>query len=179
MFTFLGYADLGDPLMECQRCGACMWYQERKQKFRHSANPKFGLCCGDGKIQLTYLEQPPELLNKLLFDHNDLKSKHFQQHIRLYNNMFAFSSPGFKVDKNISRGRGPPTIRIQGQSCYRIGSMIPMPGVKPKFAQLYIYDTENELQHRVEGLRYENNGNKFFYRQFEHCIQRYLELCYV
>ncbi|KEH41381.1 hypothetical protein MTR_1g050372 [Medicago truncatula] len=51
-----GYADLGDPLMECQRCGACMWYQERKQKSRHSANPKFGLCCGDGKIQLPYME---------------------------------------------------------------------------------------------------------------------------
>lgn len=90
--------------------------------------------------------------------------------------MFAFSSLGFKVDKNITRGRGPPTIRIQGQSCHRIGSMIPIPGVKSKFAQLYIYDTENELQHRVEGLRYETNYNNFFYRQFEHCIQWYLKL---
>jgi hypothetical protein len=71
--------------------------------------------------------------------------------------MFAFSSPGFKVDKKVKRGRGPSTIRIQGQACHRIRSMMPMPGRPPKFAQLYIYDTENELQHRVEGLKYENS----------------------
>lgn len=131
-----------------------MWYQERKNKSRESANPKFGLCCGDGTIQLPYLRKPPALLSHLMYDQNSSECKHFQQNIRLYNSMFAFRSPGFKVDKNIRRGRGPPTIRIQGQACHRIGSMIPMPGRPPKFAQLYIYDTENELQHRLQGLRY-------------------------
>jgi hypothetical protein len=55
MFLNIGYSDLGDSVMECQQCGACMWYQERKQKARHNANPRFGMCCGDGKIQLPYL----------------------------------------------------------------------------------------------------------------------------
>lgn len=67
--------------------------------------------------------------------------------------MFAFTSPGGKIDRSFNNGRGPPSIRIQGQSCHRIGSLLPMPGHTPKFAQLYIYDTENELQHRIGGLR--------------------------
>jgi len=91
-----------------------------------------------------------------MFGNASPQCKNFQQHIRLYNSMFAFTSPGFKVDKNTRKGRGPPTIRIQGQSCHRIGSMLPLPGLPPKFAQLYIYDTENELRNRTHGLRYLN-----------------------
>ncbi|KAF1877359.1 hypothetical protein Lal_00038275 [Lupinus albus] len=53
----------------------------------------------------------------------------------------------------MNSGRGPPTIRIQGQPCHRIGSMLPLPGQFPKFAQLYIYDTEHEIQNRMEGIR--------------------------
>lgn len=89
-----------------------------------------------------------------MFNHNSSESKNYNDNIRLYNSMFSFSSPGFKVDKGINSRRGPPTIRIQGQSCHRIGSMLPLPGRPPKFAQLYIYDTDNELQNRVHGLRY-------------------------
>lgn len=151
-----GYFDIGDPIIECQRCGACMWYQERKSKCRESSNPKFGMCCGDGDVQLPFLRTPPIFLNQLMFGNASPQCKNFQQHIRLYNSMFAFTSPGFKVDKNTRKGRGPPTIRIQGQSCHRIGSMLPLPGLPPKFAQLYIYDTENELRNRTHGLRYLN-----------------------
>ena len=52
--------------------------------------------------------------------------------------MFVFTSAGIKFDKSINHSRGLPTIRIQGQPCHRIGSMLPMPGKEPKFAQLYI-----------------------------------------
>jgi hypothetical protein len=34
-----------------------------------------------------------------------------------------------------------------------MGSMLPPPGEPPKFAQLYIYDTENEVANRMQGLR--------------------------
>jgi hypothetical protein len=33
-----------------------------------------------------------------------------------------------------------------------MGSLLPLPGDTPKFAQLYIYDTENELANRMEGV---------------------------
>lgn len=61
-----------------------------------------------------FLPQPPPLLQHLMFDHSATESKKIQDNIRLYNSMFAFSSPGFKVDKGIKAGIGPPTIRIQG-----------------------------------------------------------------
>ncbi|XP_058767402.1 uncharacterized protein LOC131641097 [Vicia villosa] len=147
------YYDIGSPLIECRYCKAMMWYQERMHKSSHSANPKFMMCCGNGKVELPLLREPPETLAKLLFDHESLVSRKFQQQIRVYNMMFAFTSPGAKVDNRFNNGRGPPTLRIQGQTCHRIGSLLPPQGQKPKFAQLYIYDTENEVENRMHGLR--------------------------
>lgn len=112
------YSDLGDPLMMCQYCEALMWYQERMRKHRHTPNPKFHLCCGDGKVQLPFLRTPPPVLEHLLFDKKSDDSKNFQQHIRTYNMMFAFTSPGVKLDRSINNGRGPPNVRIQGQACH-------------------------------------------------------------
>ena len=68
--------------------------------------------------------------------------------------MFAFTFAGIKLDKSINHSRGPPTIRIQGQPCHRIGSLLPMSGKEPKFAQLYIFDTDNEVQNRINVIRY-------------------------
>ena len=48
--------------------------------------------------------------------------------------MFEFTSVGIKLDKSINCSRGPPTIKIQGQPCHRIGSLLPMSGKEPKFA---------------------------------------------
>ena len=68
--------------------------------------------------------------------------------------MFAFTSVGIKLDKSINRSRGPPTIRIQGQPCHRIGNLLPMSGKEPKFAPLYIFDTDNEVKNRINAIRY-------------------------
>ncbi|KAF1860256.1 hypothetical protein Lal_00037594 [Lupinus albus] len=151
-----GYFDTSDPVIECEHCGACMWYQERKRKHRNTTSPKYELCCGDGRIQLPLLKSPPPTLQHLLFDLKSNDSVNNQNNIRLYNMMFAFTSLGAKIDRSVNNGRGPPTIRIQGQPCHHIGSMLPMPGQLPKFAQLYIYDTEHEIQNRMNGIR-DNN----------------------
>ncbi|GAU49129.1 hypothetical protein TSUD_376720 [Trifolium subterraneum] len=145
-----GYSDIGDPLFECQKCGAHMWYQERRGKSRDSATPTFQLCCGNGKVQLPLLKHAPQSLQDLLFDPNNKQSKHFQQNIRMYNSMFSFTSPGMKFDKKYNEGRGPPILRLHGQPCHRIGSMLPEEGEAPKFAQLYIYDTDNEVANRIQ-----------------------------
>jgi len=89
-----------------------MWYQERLRKPKHIANPKFSMCCGKGKVQLPLLKTPPKLLQELLFNNDLSDSKKFQQHIRTYKMMFAFTSPGASYDKQFSYGRGPPNIRI-------------------------------------------------------------------
>ncbi|KAI5410637.1 hypothetical protein KIW84_055960 [Lathyrus oleraceus] len=148
-----GYYDIGDPVIQCQYCGANMWYSERKNKCRHASNPKFSMCCGSGKVQLPLLKPAPKVLQHLLFDNESCESKNFQQQIRMYNVMFVFTSPGAKVDNRFNNGRCPSNFRIQGQSCHRIGSMLPMPGQNPRFAQLYVYDTENEIENRMHGFR--------------------------
>jgi hypothetical protein len=130
-----------------------MWYQERKCKSKDTLEPKFQMCCATDKVQLPPLKKLPSMLKSLMFDQDSPHSKLFQQNMRIYNAMFSFTSPGMQIDKGITRGRGPPTIRIQGQTCHRIGTMLPNVGEKPKYAQLYIYDTDNEIANRMHSFR--------------------------
>ncbi|KAI5413706.1 hypothetical protein KIW84_058029 [Lathyrus oleraceus] len=108
------YYDICDPIVQCQECGASMWYRERKYKSRNIANPKFSICCGNGKIQLPLLKMSPKVLQDMLFGSETSESRTFQQHIRMYNVMFAFTSPSEKMDNRFNNGRGPPTFHIQG-----------------------------------------------------------------
>ncbi|XP_058741448.1 uncharacterized protein LOC131613826 [Vicia villosa] len=151
------YYDVGDLLIECRYCKAMMWCQERMHKSSNAANPKFMLCCGNGKVELPLLEQPPKVLAKLLFDNDNLDSKKFQHQIRVYNMMFAFTSPGAKLDNRFNNGRGPPTIRIQGQTCHRIGSLLPPQGQKPKFAQLNSKNIDEMVVQHLSDMLYECN----------------------
>jgi len=63
--------------------------------------------------------------------------------------MFAFTSLGVDIDRLINTGRGPYIFRINGVVHHRIGSLIPEEGNRPQYAQLYIYDAENEVQNRL------------------------------
>ncbi|KAL5193130.1 Replication protein A DNA-binding subunit A [Glycine soja] len=144
-----GYKDVGDPIWQCRHCKAMMWYDERINKDKQTKNPKFALYCGDGKIQLPVLEDVPQPLRQLLFDSNDSQAKNFQQNIRSYNVMFAFTSPGLQLDTRYNTVRGPPTFRVHGQGHHLIGSLLPLANKSPKFAQLYIYDTDNEVNNRL------------------------------
>uniref|UniRef100_A0A0R0JLL6 ATP-dependent DNA helicase n=1 Tax=Glycine max TaxID=3847 RepID=A0A0R0JLL6_SOYBN len=114
------YIDIGDPVWECPHCKAMMWYDERINKYKQTNKPRF-----------------------------DPKTKNFQQYIRTYNLMFAFTSPGIKFDRSYNTEKGPPTFRIHGQTHHLIGSLLPIPNNPPKFAQLYIYDTDNEIINRL------------------------------
>ena len=105
-----------------------MWYNERIAKCKNSSSPRFSLCCGNDKVELPLLHNPPKLLQQLQFDQNTTDGKNYQQNIRTYNMMFAFTSAGTKLDKSMTHSRRPPTIKIHGQPCHRIGSLLPMPG---------------------------------------------------
>jgi len=67
--------------------------------------------------------------------------------------MFSFTSPGGIVDKEINKGHGPYVFRMHGQNYHHIGTLLPEEGSKPRWAQLYIYDTENEVQNRISATR--------------------------
>lgn len=129
-----------------------MWYNERLKKDVNEYIPKFGMCCLQGKVKLPILEEPPTLLRSLL-DGTHPKSRHFLTNIRCYNMMFSFTSMGGKVDKHINDGRGPYVYRMSGQNVHLFGTILPKDGATPKFAQLYIYDTSNEVSNRVSAIR--------------------------
>jgi hypothetical protein len=85
----------------------------------------------------------------LLTSQNSTLSKHFFDHIRQYNAMFAMTSMGAKVDESINDSKGPYIFKISGQPCHRMGSMRPAQGKRPEYAQIYMFDTENEISNRI------------------------------
>lgn len=80
----------------------------------------------------------------------------FIHNIRQYNCLFAFTSMGANIDRSVNDGRGPPVFKICGQIHHRIGCMLPQDGNPPKFIQLYVYDTSNEVRNRIQSLTYDD-----------------------
>nr|GFA90453.1 hypothetical protein CTI12_AA260590 [Tanacetum cinerariifolium] len=59
-----------------------------------------------------------------------------------------------KVDDMVNYGRGLFCYRIHGENYHRVGSLLPETGKTPKFAQLYIFDTDNEISNRIKAIKY-------------------------
>ncbi|GJW92955.1 ATP-dependent DNA helicase PIF1-like protein [Tanacetum coccineum] len=145
------YHNIGHPSHQCRNCGATMWYEEREVKAKHTVNPTFSLCCQGGKMLLPRFKDAPPPLNHLLNLSNASTAK-FRDQIRVYNSMFSFTSFRAKIDHSINTGRGPYTFRINGQNYHRMGSLLPQVDMHPKFAQLYFFDTHNELRNRTSAF---------------------------
>ncbi|XP_074318232.1 uncharacterized protein LOC141655028 [Silene latifolia] len=154
-----GYWDCGDAEYECDKCHALIWFGERKDKRRGTRRPKFSLCCSNGKVELPFLQQPPEFIKSLTGQHRF--SKHYRENIRAYNSMFSFTSMSGKIDHSINQGRGPYTFRMGGQNCHRIGTLVPTGDARPKFCQLYICDTEEEVHNRKNVIRRSSDGRTY------------------
>ncbi|KAK4258310.1 hypothetical protein QN277_007769 [Acacia crassicarpa] len=60
---------------------------------------------------------------------------------------------GGKIDHSInSRGGGSYSCVLFGQNHHLIGSLLPPPGNPPMYAQLYIYDIDNEVSNRISSV---------------------------
>jgi hypothetical protein len=112
----------------------------------------------DGQVKLPLLKKPPTVLEELLNPLRSQHSKNFKTQIRSYNAMFAMTSMGGKVDHRINDGRGPYIFRLNGQNHHRIGTLLPADGVNPIFAQLYFYDTDNEVPNRINALNHSDSN---------------------
>nr|GEV19731.1 hypothetical protein [Tanacetum cinerariifolium] len=53
------------------------------------------------------------------------------------------------IDQSINVGKGLYTFRINGQNYHRIGSLLPKEGTQPRYAQLWFFDTHNEIRNRL------------------------------
>lgn len=144
--------DHGDPTYICQNFGAKLWYAETLRRNNKDVN-SYSLCCKSGQVQLPKMKDPPKLLLDL-FQNQDPRSNHFIKNIRLYNMIFSFTSMGGKIDGSVNEGGGPYVFRLHGQNYHSHGSLLPSEGSGPKFAQLYIYDTENEESNRINAIGY-------------------------
>ncbi|GJY72844.1 DNA helicase [Tanacetum coccineum] len=133
------YVDLGDCTQRCRYCGASFWYGERLKGCSHGQRVEYHLCCSDGRIYKQQPPEPPEYIKQLF------QNKHFMENIRAYNQMFAMTSFGAKIDESINAGKGPYVFKVSGQVYHWIGSLCPIVGETTKFLQLYIYDSENEV----------------------------------
>ncbi|XP_010480905.1 PREDICTED: uncharacterized protein LOC104759705 [Camelina sativa] len=142
------YVDDGDPDYTCEHCGAIFWYGERLNKRRNAKNPKFAACCMQGQITLPSLKESPELLWQLLTGDDEL-ARNFKDNIRAYNMIFSFTSIGGRVDHCVPKGRGPQMFALQGENYHLMGALKPKPGELAKFLQLYIIDTANEVENRM------------------------------
>lgn len=144
---------MGDPIHYCENCSALFWFEERVNKRNVRGSPKYSTCCNQGKITLPPINQPPKQLLDLFFKFSE-KRTHFLENIRSYNSMFCFTSMGGKIDNSINQGSAAPVFRMYGHNFHLIGSLLPPDGIKAKFAQLYIHDTENEINNRICSVRY-------------------------
>lgn len=142
--------DLGNPDKICTKCKAYMWNEERNNKSAKHSTPTFSICCKNGQVQLPAERQPPQFLASLLSGGE--KTSHFKQCIRTYNSLFAFTSFGGKIDHKINNGGAPYCFKLCGQNYHLLGSLLPKDGETPKFCQLYIYDTENEIENRLNAV---------------------------
>ena len=103
---------MGRMEVQCPDCKALHWMCERLSKMSER-NPKFGMCCFKGKINLPKLDNPPPELLNLLSAQDDI-SKKFRDHIRTYNNALAMTSLGCNQDKAINNSDGPYVFKVQG-----------------------------------------------------------------
>ncbi|GAU39042.1 hypothetical protein TSUD_59980 [Trifolium subterraneum] len=153
------YLDVGDMSVLCHKCLALVWRTEQAENDIDTGLPQSSLCCMKGKITIPLMIEPPFLIRNL-FSGGDPRSSHFITNVRSYNNMFSFTSLGGNIDTGQDEGPGPPHFIISGQNYHRIGSLIPNEGDRPKFAQLYIYDTQNEISNRLSHFSNQSAENQ-------------------
>ncbi|XP_078443457.1 uncharacterized protein LOC144712871 isoform X2 [Wolffia australiana] len=169
---------LGTMNASCASCQSKFWIDERKPSSSQQ-NPVFYLCCRDGKINLPTFPNPPPLLLELLEGTTD-ESKHFRNFIRAYNSAFSFTSSGANFDRNLANNSaGVYTFRIQGDVYHQISkALLPLSGHSPSFAQIYIYDTDYQIERRnsifpdlhrtiLEKIHYCLNVSNPFVHQFQ------------
>ncbi|KAL4579076.1 hypothetical protein LXL04_015211 [Taraxacum kok-saghyz] len=137
------YIDIGDNNFFCNYCHATFWYDERVKYLCTNNNLKYNNCCKGGKVVLPNEPEPPDSIQHLF------KDKHFLDNIRAYNQMFSMTSFGAQIDESVNDVKSPYVFKISGQIYHWLGSLCPSEGNPPRFLQLYIYDTQNEVENRM------------------------------
>src|SRR5579859_4110420 len=147
--------------ISCPHCNALHWKDEAVRGST-TDNPVFSMCCSKGAVKLPIVNDTPEpiwVLTETRVNANGKvvwtdRTAHFQQNIRSYNNAVSFTFLSVKLDRaicNTLNAAGVYTFRIQGALHHSMGSLLPPPGERPRFAQVYMFDSAQEqLDFRAE-----------------------------
>lgn len=136
---------LGQMNLRCAFCQSKFWKDEKISG--SIASPEFSACCSKGNVKLAPLQPTPQYINHLLTDNNE-ECRYFRENIRGFNSILSFTSCGAEIDKTVIR-RGLFVYKIHGEMYHTIGSLLPEENKVAKFMQLYFYDTNYELDHRL------------------------------
>ncbi|XP_073137512.1 uncharacterized protein [Henckelia pumila] len=130
----------------CPYCQALLFHGETSQ-----------LCCRNERTKLDLIQSPIELQE--LYAENNEQSRHFMQHIRSYNHVFSFTSMRVIIDESLAiSANGIYKFRAHGSIYHSIGSFLPTENSRPRYMQMWIVDTDHEIENRLEenqGLRRE------------------------
>ncbi|MGA1502986.1 MAG: hypothetical protein ACO38Z_10310, partial [Candidatus Nanopelagicales bacterium] len=119
----------------CPHCFARLYPSERPNA-----------CCSGGKVHVPDVRAPSPFLHDLWTAAASVP-KLFRKHARALNNALALASTKVDIPPPPSgRGGWQPTFCIQGRLYHRVGPVLPDQSgdTTPRFAQLYVYDPQNE-----------------------------------
>ncbi|KAL3117038.1 hypothetical protein niasHT_005710 [Heterodera trifolii] len=130
-------------------------FRTKEQCLRSEATAKHGktssaICCNFGKICLPKLSDPPAELSALSSE-NSAEAKEFRKNQNAYNSLLAFASVSVGYKEN-SVG-GDVCFMLNGLFVRRISSIF-SGQMAPNFAQLFVLDPEQALEHRKQNTRY-------------------------
>ena len=138
---------LGNMNNRCTHCGA-RYFQEECTTQGISTK-----CCFQGKVTLPAIAIPPHNIVEL-FSGDTTHSRHFLDNIRHYN--AAMSMASWNATLNEHAGRGPRVVTIHGQAYHLTAAQEAPQGQQPQYAQLYILDTNDAMQQRINDPRNHN-----------------------
>nr|GEW05613.1 hypothetical protein [Tanacetum cinerariifolium] len=120
----------------CAECG------EKQIKFEFLT-----FCCMNGKTKLVSSNIPEELFN--LFMSQCELGQVFMHKIRACSTNFSFTFMGVNLDTSMTKmAFGVHTFHAHGGIYHRIDQLVPKDG-QPRYLELYFYDPEIELSHRL------------------------------
>ena len=135
---------LGDMHNRCPHCAARYFQQEC------TTRGVFTKCCFQGKVTLPVIAVPPHNIVEL-FSGDTAHSRHFLENIRHYN--AAMSMASWNATLNEYAGRGPRVVTSHGQAYHLTAAQEAPQGQPPQYAQLYILDTNDAMQQRINDPR--------------------------
>ena len=128
--------------IKCTGCNALHWTGEPPVSRRpRDGIASFHSCCMRSQVQMEPMRPLPESLNTFMNGDN-AQAKLFQQGLRQWNSIFAFTSIWFNIDNRTSEIGGTfQLFQIHRALYHRQGPLVPAGGLgDARFSQVYLYD---------------------------------------